>query len=129
MLEVKDKIDCSHIEHKQIYAQLKQELADGARYWFTAEEEQELQEHNLAFRHHNPADEVLHSCFRPATAEDSKEEVIHLSAADIFKELKRQNPAAMRGTNPNSFSQRLVPAGFVRKHGRYGNFYPVVPLA
>ena len=128
-VEVKDKIDCSHIEHKQIYAQLKQELADGARYWFTAEEEQELQEHNLAFRHHNPADEVLHSCFRPATAEDSKEEVIHLSAADIFKELKRQNPAAMRGTNPNSFSQRLVPAGFVRKHGRYGNFYPVVPLA
>ena len=128
-VEVKDKIDCSHIEHKQIYAQLKQELADGARYWFTAEEEQELQEHNLAFRHHNPADEVLHSCFRPATAEDSKEEVIHLSAADIFKELKRQNPAVMRGTNPNSFSQRLVPAGFVRKHGRYGNFYPVVPLA
>ena len=32
-------------------------------------------------------------------------------------------------SNLDSFSQRLVPAGFVRKHGRYGNFYPVVPLA
>ena len=52
----------------------------------------------------------------------------NLSAADIFKELKKQNPAAMRGSNPNSFSQQLVPAGFLRKHGRYGNFYPVVSL-
>ena len=32
------------------------------------------------------------------------------------------------GSNPNSFSQQLVPAGFLRKHGRYGNFYPVVSL-
>lgn len=29
-VEVKDKIDCTCIEHKQIYAQLKQELSDGA---------------------------------------------------------------------------------------------------
>lgn len=72
-VEVKDKIDCSHIEHEQIYARLKQDLADGARYWFTAEEEQKFQEHNFTFRRHNPADEVLHSCFRPAMAENSKE--------------------------------------------------------
>lgn len=127
-VEVKDKIDCTCIEHKQIYAQLKQELSDGARYWFSAEEEEELQEHNLIFQHRNPAEEVLRSCFRPATSEDPKEKIRNLSAADIFKELKKQNPAAMRGSNPNSFSQQLVPAGFLRKHGRYGNFYPVVSL-
>lgn len=72
-VEVKDKIDCTCIEHKQIYAQLKQELSDGARYWFSAEEEEELQEHNLIFQHRNPAEEVLRSCFRPATSEDPKE--------------------------------------------------------
>lgn len=127
-VEVKDKIDCTCIEHKQIYAQLKQELSDGARYWFSAEEEEELQEHNLIFQHRNPAEEVLRSCFRPATSEDPKEKIRNLSAADIFKELKKQNPAAMRGSNPNYFSQQLVPAGFLRKHGRYGNFYPVVSL-
>ena len=127
-VEVKDKIDCTCIEHKQIYAQLKQELSDGARYWFSAEEEEELQEHNLIFQHRNPAEEVLRSCFRPATSEDPKEKIRNLSAADIFKELKKQNPAAMRGSNPNSFPQQLVPAGFLRKHGRYGNFYPVVSL-
>lgn len=127
-VEVKDKIDCTCIEHKQIYAQLKQELSDGARYWFSAEEEEELQEHNRIFQHRNPAEEVLRSCFRPATSEDPKEKIRNLSAADIFKELKKQNPAAMRGSNPNSFPQQLVPAGFLRKHGRYGNFYPVVSL-
>ncbi len=127
-VEVKGKIDCSHMEHKQIYAQLKKELLDGARYWFTAEEEQTIQKHNRTFQHRNPTDDVLHACFRPATAVDSKEEVVSLSAADIFKVLQKQNPAAMRGTNLNSFSQQLAPAGFLRKHERYGNFYPVVSL-
>ena len=118
-----------HIEHKQIHAQFKQELAAGARHWFTAEEEQKLQERNLAFQRRNLADEVLHSCFRPATTADPAESVLYLSAADIFKELKKQNAAALRRTNPNLFSQQLVPAGFLRKHGRYGNYYPVVRLA
>ena len=64
----------------------------------------------------------------PRSMVSLEEKIRNLSAADIFKELKKQNPAAMRGSNPNSFSQQLVPAGFLRKHGRYGNFYPVVSL-
>lgn len=96
-IEVKGKIDCSHIEHKQIYAQLKQEL--------------------------------LHSCFRPSTAEDQNGVVLHLSAADIFKVLKKQNPAAMRGINPNAFAQQLAPLGFPRSRSRYGNYYSVVSLS
>lgn len=128
-VEVKGKIDCKNIDHAQIYAQLKQELLDGARYWFTAEEEQELQEHNLSFQRRSLTDEALSGCFRPATAEDAAETVLRLSASDIFKELRKQNPAAMRGVNPNSFSQSLSPAGFSRVRGHYGNYYPVVPLA
>ena len=112
----------------KLQPQLKQELSNGARYWFTAEEEQELQEHNRTFQRRNMTDEVLFSCFRPATEKDTKEIVHNLSAADIFKALKKQNPAAMRGVNPNSFAQLLSPAGFVRKRGRYGNVYPVVQL-
>lgn len=127
-VEVKGKIDCNGIEHEQIYAQLKQELQDGTRYWFTAEEEQALQEHNRAFQRRSLTDEVLFSCFRPATEEDAKETVSNLSAADMFKTMKKQNPAAMRGANPSKFAQLLVPAGFSRKRGRYNNFYPVVKL-
>lgn len=127
-VEVKGKIDCQSIEHAQIYAQLKQELQEGARYWFTAAEEQELQVHNQAFQRRSLADELLHQCFRPAEAEDAADIVLRLSAADIFKTLKKQNPAAMRGINPNSFSQSLAPAGFLRSRGHYGNYYRVVSL-
>ena len=37
-VEVERVIDCTHIEHDQIYAQLKAELLAGRRDWFTKEE-------------------------------------------------------------------------------------------
>lgn len=127
-VEVKGKIDCSHIEHKQIYAQLKHELLEGVRYWFTAEEESELKEHNKRFQRRSMMEEILYACFRPAMTEDKDEMVQRLSAADIFKVLKKQNPAAMRGVNPNAFAQQLAPLGFPRSRSRYGNYYSVVAL-
>ena len=128
-VEVTGKIDCENMDHAQIYAQLKAELKNGARYWFSAEEERELQDHNQAFMCHSLMDEVLCKSFRPATAEDAASTVCRLSAADIFNELKKLNSAAMRGMNPNLFSQSLIPAGFSRVRGHYGKYYPVVSLA
>ena len=84
--------------HDQIYAQLKAELLSGIRYWFTKEEERELQRHNAAFYHPCPAEEVFHACFR--IAKDDEEGSERLSASDIFRRLKMYNPAAMRGSNP-----------------------------
>ena len=127
-VEVKQKIDCTCIDHKQIYAQLKQELREGARYWFTATEEEELQQRNEAFCRRNPIHEVIGNYFRPATVEDASENVVRLSAADLYTALKKQCPGAMRGMNPNTFSQLLAPAGFSRIRGHFGNFYPVVAL-
>lgn len=128
-VEVEGKINCTHIDHAQIYAQLKQELREGVRYWFTAEEETDLQRHNQLFCRRNLINEVLFKCFRPATSQDPMELICHLSASDIFAVLKKRNPAALRGTNPNSFSQLLAPSGFLRVRGHYTNYYPVIPLA
>lgn len=47
--EVKEKIDCSPLEHKQLFAQLKAELDEGKRYWFSAAEESELKLRNQAY--------------------------------------------------------------------------------
>ena len=44
-----EKIDCTPMEHKQLFAQLKAELEGGERYWFSAEEEAELQLRNREF--------------------------------------------------------------------------------
>lgn len=127
-VEVKQKIDCKAIEHSQIYAQLKQALFEGSRYWFTAEEEQALQEHNQSFQRHSLMIDVLHQCFRPATENDPVEIILQLSSAEIFKVLKKENASAMRGVSPNSFSQQLVPSGFSRHRGHYTNYYNVVSL-
>ena len=125
-IEVEHIIDCEGIAHDPIYAQLKAELLSGARYWFTKEEERELQRHNAAFYRPCPAEEVFHSCFR--TAEPGDEGYESLSASDIFRRLKMYNPTAMRGSNPATFAQVLLAAGVVRKHTKYGNVYLVKPL-
>lgn len=122
-IEVEHDIDCTAIGHSQIYAQLKAELLNGARYWFTKEEEKELQRHNAAFYRACPAEDVFHTCFRAAMP---GEECEQLSAANIYKVLKEYNAVAMRGSNPNTFGQILSAIGIIRKHTRYGNVYLVV---
>lgn len=125
-VEAEHFINCEGMEHDQIYAQLKAELLSGARYWFTKEEECEVQRHNAAFYHPCPAEEVFHACFRMADAEDEGCE--RLSASAIFRKLKMYNPSAMRGSNPATFAQVLVAAGITRKHTKYGNVYLVKPM-
>lgn len=124
-VEVERTIDCDAIEHEQIYAQLKAEIMSGKRYWFTKEEEHELQQNNQAFYRQDPVEDVLRSCFRPAMG---GEEYQSLSAAEIFQILKKKNSAAMRGASPVSFAQTLVAVGIERKHTKWGNVYKVVSV-
>jgi len=123
-VEVEKPIDCEGIEHEQIFAQLKAELADGHPYWFSKETEQEIQQNNAPFYRTSSAEDVFFSCFRmDASAE---EKYLQLSAADIYKELKKRNAAALRGFNPNHLAQVLIKLGVERKHTEYGNVYLVV---
>ena len=124
-VEVEHPIDCEAIEHEQLYAQLKTAILSGQRYWFTKEEEQELQKSNLSFYRQGPVEDVLRACYRSA---ERREECDLLSAADIFQCLKRRNPAAMRGANPASLAQILVAVGIERKHTKFGNVYRVVKI-
>ena len=122
-VEVKHNIDCTHIEHDQIFAQLKAELAAGRRNWFTKKEEEELQRHNEKFYRTSLVEEVLVARFR---APLPHEKSLDLTAADIFSELQTSNPVAMRGSNPMRFGQVLLRAGLKRRHTEYGNVYEVV---
>lgn len=124
-VEVEHPIDCRAISHAQVYAQLKAEVLSGERYWFTKEEEQELQQSNEMFYRQGPVEDVLRSCYRLA---EQGEECELLSAADIFQRLKKKNPSAMRGANPASLAQVLVAAGIERKHTKWGNVYRVAGI-
>lgn len=122
--EIHHKIDCSPIEHEQVYAQLKAELDGGVRYWFSSDEEAEIIQNNTAFQRQGMEEDVFYSCFRlPET--DEKPQL--LSAAYIYSKLRKHNPVAMRETPASQFGKALVSLGVERIHTEKGNLYRVVP--
>ena len=119
-------IDCvTPVEHEQLYAQLKAELLSGERSWFNKEEEQAIQQHNTLFYKHIPEEEVFRLCFRFATQEDHPQEVLTLSATQLFERMKAAHPSVMRGMTAYSLS-RILPQLGERVHTAKGNVYRVV---
>ena len=119
-------IDCTTpVEHEQLYAQLKAELLSGERSWFNKEEEQAIQQHNALFYKHIHEEEVFCLCFRFATKEDHPQEVLTLSATQLFERMKSAHPSAMRGMTAYSLS-RILPQLGERVHTAKGNVYRVV---
>ena len=119
-------IDCTTpIEHEQLYAQLKAELLSGERSWFNKEEEQAIQQYNALFYKHIPEEELFRLCFRFATEGDNPQEVLVLSATQLFERMKAAHPSAMRGMTAYSLS-RILPQLGERVHTAKGNVYRVV---
>ena len=119
-------IDCvTPVEYEQLYAQLKAELLSGERSWFNKEEEQAIQQHNALFYKHIPEEEVFRLCFRFATQEDHPQEVLTLSATQLFERMKAAHPSVMRGMTAYSLS-RILPQLGERVHTAKGNVYRVV---
>ena len=119
-------IDCvTPVEHEQLYTQLKAELLSGERSWFNKEEEQAIQQHNALFYKHIPEEEVFRLCFRFATQEDHPQEVLTLSATQLFERMKSAHPSVMRGMTAYSLS-RILPQLGERVHTAKGNVYRVV---
>ena len=127
-VEVVAKIDTSAINHAQIYAQLKAELAQGMRCWFDTLEEKALMQNNKPFQCHAVEGEVFQSCFRLASADDATATVLKLNVSELFRRLKKFNPAAMKQSTLRGLSAALVRLDAVRTHTKYGNFYKVVLL-
>ena len=121
-VEVKGKIDCSRPDYAQLYAQLKAELLAGERFWFTSEEEKEIQEHNRFFYKQSPEQEIFFRCFR---LPKEGEEAMLLSPTEIFCRLQKKYPAAFRGSNVVNMGRMLIGLGVERVRTRYGSAYRV----
>ena len=124
-VEVKEKIDCSPIDHDQLYAQLKAELLAGKRPWFSAEEEKEIQENNRAFYKQSPAQEIFFRCFRLPEGEEAGR---LMTATEIFCRLQKKFPSALRNSNASQMGKALQAIGVKSVHTRQGNSYCVVPV-
>ena len=122
-VEVTDMISCEGIEHKQLYAQLKQEVLAGERDYLNKEEEKEVQRRNKAYYRQSPMEDVFHACFRRPKPE---EEGDWMTAAEIFRLMNKRNASALRGISAKHLSFRLIAMGFKPRHTMYGNCYHVV---
>lgn len=123
--EVNDKIDCTPPHHAQLFAQLKAELARGERYWFSDEEEKEIQRSNNEFYKMPAEQELFLHCFRsPQEGEEGK----NYTTTDLFNYLQKHYPAAMRGVTPNRLGRMMTALGIKRIHTEYGNVYRLVKL-
>lgn len=122
-VEVTDMIPEAPIEHKQLYAQLKQEVLNGERDYLNKEEEKEVQRRNKAYYRQSPLEDVFHAYFRHPKADEEGE---WLTAAEMFRILSKRNASALRGISAKQLSFRLTAMGFKPRHTDHGNYYQVV---
>ena len=93
-IEIQGEIDFeTPIEYGQLYAQLKQELADGERYWLTKTEEQQLQRHNLRYQCMNGLGEMVLNVYRRP---EGNEEGEWVTVSDIAAHLKQKFRSAFK---------------------------------
>ena len=124
-VEVTDMISEAPIEHKQLYAQLKQEVLDGERDYLNKEEEKEVQRRNKAYYRQSPLEDIFHACYRRPKAD---EEGQWFTAAEMFRTMNKRNASALRGISAKQLSYRLTAMGFKPRHTDHGNFYHVVRI-
>ena len=92
-IEVTGRVDMSGtIPYKQLYAQAVAELKNpDCIYWFTDEDEREIQQHNSHYQQESVPEQVLLQLFEPST-QHKKEDF--WTATDIQEELTRHLKAA-----------------------------------
>ena len=73
------------INHRAIYAQAVTELRGGAQWYFSKNEENEIEHHNQNYRRQTTPETVLLSYFEPA----ERSKAYFMLAVDIQKELRR----------------------------------------
>ena len=119
-------LEINKLAAKYFYAQLKTELLAGKPYWFSSEEEEEIQQHNASFYQVCPEEELFRARFRAPQTSESYEE---LSLVDILDELRESHAHLLRHVDYKQFGAALVSAGIERVHTRFGNRYKVTRVA
>jgi predicted P-loop ATPase len=122
-IEVDKKIDCSPIDHEQIYAQLKEEIEQGKRYWFEEDEEVEIMAHNAAYQRNTIEEDVFDTLFRKPIG---NEKTIKLSAREIYDEMRATDKEAMKGVKESKIWSLLRDLDYRKEHYEDGNKYYVV---
>ena len=122
ILEPDGIINVEGIEHDAIYAQLLYELEHGEPYFFSKDDEKEMQEHNLPYYIKTDLEKTITSYFR---IPDNDEKGEKLTADIILKKLRTKHAKGVQNIAMNPFSKTLTRLFGKPEHARYGNLYLV----
>ena len=125
ILEPDGIIDVNGIDHDQLYAQLLSEVEGGHRFFFTKEEEAEMQRVNTRYYRPTELERLFTLFYRHA---EEGEEGQLLSGKQLIELLSRRNGKVLREVSESAFTRMLTRLGFTAEHHHQGNFYRVVAL-
>ena len=116
-------LDATGINYAQLYAQVKQEVDNGERYFFTAEEREEYMRHNEAYQQVRDQMEMIRILFRPAD-DCSEDEYMEVDA--IIDLLQFRFPAFVANRNTSvELGRMLRRMGYNAKRTNKGMSYQI----
>ena len=124
-VEVNAPIDCSPIDHAQLFAQLRSEVLSGAPCYLDRATTEALERSNAPFRVFSPLAERFARFYRVPTTDEPGE---WHTVTELYDRFRRRCPAAGRGLSLQTFGREVRSLGFPTAHRRRGNCYRVVEV-
>jgi len=113
-------INVDNIEHQQIYTQFLSEIEQGAPYYFSKAEEQEMQQHNQPYYVKTELERGITRFYKKATSETDG---IKMSATTIIENLKKKHVKGIEHISMTSFCRTLTRLFGSPIHTNCGNLY------
>ena len=111
------------IDYDQLYAQLRDELRRGFRYWFDADEQRIVERQNQAFRIESDEEQLIRTRLRPP---HDGEKITLMNAASICQFIN--GGVVGRGLSTRKVGMVMRRLGFEHTHTRAGEFYKVYQI-
>ena len=111
------------IDYDQLYAQLRDELRQGFRYWLDPGEQRIVERHNQAFRIESDEEQLIRSRLRPP---HDGEKITLMNAASICQFIN--GGVVGRGLSTRKVGIIMTNLGFKKVHTMQGNFFEVYQI-
>jgi len=125
VIEIENELDCSPIDHKQLFSQLRHEILNGERTYLTRDEEVAIERLNKQYERVSVEYEIFSKCYR---VPEEGEDYIELSSSEIVNTMKRRYPHVTQGLKPKALASQLNAMGIKPEHTRTGNKFRLVQV-
>ena len=112
-----------NLDYDQLYAQLRDELRQGFRYWFDPQEQRIVERQNQQFRIESDEEQLIRSRLRPPHPGDK---ITLMNAASVCQFIN--GGVVGRGLSSRKVSLAMGKLGFTNVHTKRGNFFEVYQI-